>query len=137
MKTLIPLVFLCASSFLNVQDQQLVEAGVTYHLNGPVRSLRTETANLNEKDGQSIEGPRILKMTGEFNLDSNLTDYGMYDDKSGLLLRVVTKFNGQTRESVTYERAGKVWSRGTTEYDSLGRVIGSRSENGDHSLQSK
>jgi hypothetical protein len=137
MKILILLVLLCTSFSLAIQAQPRGDAGATYGLNGPVRSFRTETATVVEKDGQTTEGPRVLKMSVEFNESGNRTDYGLYDDKGILVLRIVTKFNGHTRESVTYDGAGKVWSRQTQQYDSSGQAVGAATYNPYKSLQSK
>src|SRR4030095_12547149 len=138
MKHLILLVLFCTSSLVAVDAQPRGDAEATYGLKGPVRSFRTETATVVVKDGQTSEGPRVLKMTAEFDQDGNRTDFGMYDDKGVLVRRIVMKFDGpRMTEFVNYDGSGNAWLSGKQDYDSAGRIIGTTTYNGDQSLRSK
>jgi hypothetical protein len=110
----------------------------TYALVGPVRTVRTETANVLKKDGHYVEGPRILNMTISFNEDGNRPELCLYDERGSLSRRIVMRFEGKKQvEFLNYDGAGTMWLRGVDHYDAEGRAIGHATYNGDGSLHSK
>ncbi len=84
MKTLNVLILLALTSTLplsHAQDKSMSDAEATYALKGPVRTFRTEVANFVLKNGNYVEGPRVVQMEASFNADGNRTDLYLYDDK--------------------------------------------------------
>src|SRR5688500_5919377 len=86
---------IAVSSASSVLAQNSNDKEATYALVGPVRTVRTETANILRKDGRNVEGPRILNMTVSLNEDGNRTELGLYDEKGSLVRRIVSKFEGR------------------------------------------
>jgi hypothetical protein len=124
------------SSSVHAQHSNDKEA--TYALVGPVRTVRTETANMLQKDGHYVEGPRVLNMTVSLNEDGNRTELGLYDEKGELVRRIVSKFEGRKLvEFVNYDGAGNMWLRGVELYDAERRVREKATYNGDGSQRSK
>lgn len=127
-----------AVSLASVHPQIRTDKEATYALVGPVRTVRTETAVVVKKDGNSVEGPRILSMTIAFNEDGNRTELGLHDEKGSLVRRIVSKFDGRKLvEFLNYDGAGRMWLRGVDLYDAEGRVREKATYNGDGSLRSK
>ena len=111
---------------------------MTYALLGPVRTVRTEVAQLSKKDGGYADGQRVLSMTVSFNEDGNRTELGLYDEKGSLVRRIVSRFEGRKIvEYLNYDGAGKMWLRGVNLYDAEGRVREKATYQGDGSLRSK
>jgi hypothetical protein len=134
MRTFPLLLVLSLTLSLAGQAQTKTDAEATYGLTGPVRSFRTETASVVVKEGQNVEGPRVLRMTAEFDEAGNRTDLGMYEDNGVLVRRIVTKFDGPRMiEFVNYDGAGQVWLQGTQAYDKQDRLIEEATYNGDKS----
>src|SRR5215208_6149826 len=63
----------------------------TYALKGPVRTFRTEVATFALKDGNYVEGPRVVQMEASFNTDGNRTDLYLYNDQGTLSRRIEMK----------------------------------------------
>lgn len=122
----------------SVHAQNSNDKEATYALVGPVRTVRTETGNMLQKDGQYVEGPRVLNMTVSLNEDGNRTELGLYDEKGELVRRIVSKFEGRKLvEFLNYDGGGNMWLRGVDLYDAEGRVREKATYNGDGSLRSK
>ena len=118
--------------------QQRSMADATYALKGPVRSFRVEVATFVLKDGDYVEGPRVVQQEAFFNTDGNRTDYYIYNNKGVLGRRIEMKFEGRrTIESINYDGAGNVWLRSVNFYDDAGRIKEKINYNGDGSLRSK
>lgn len=140
MKSLKLLFIVALISFLtpvlaNAQDRS--DADATYALKGPVRSFKTELATFVLKDGNWVEGPRVLQMEASFNTDGNRTDFYMYN-KGLLARRIESKFKGrQMTEAINYDGAGRAYLRIVDSYDDNGRIKEEATYNGDGSLRSK
>lgn len=137
LKTLIfvALVFTVTSSIARAQERSMADA--TYALKGPVRSFRTEVATFALKDGNSVEGSRVVREEAFFNTDGNRTDYYIYNN-GVVVRRIEMKFDGpRMTECINYDGAGKVWLRTVSVYDDEGRIKENVNYNGDGSLRSK
>jgi hypothetical protein len=131
------LIFVALAITFPIQAQKMSDAEATYALVGPVHTFRTEVATFVKKDGQYVEGPRVLQMTATFNEDGNRTELGMYNDKGVLSRRIETRFDGpRMTEFLNYDGAGRMWLRGTYLYED-GRVKEQTNYNGDGSVRSK
>lgn len=109
----------------------------TYALKGPVRSFKTEIATFVLKDGNYVEGPKVVQMEASFNTDQNRTDLYIYN-KGQLARRIEMKFDGRRMtEAINYDGGGKMWLRIVDLYDDEGRKKGAISYNGDGSVRSK
>lgn len=110
----------------------------TYALKGPVKSVRTEAATFVLKDGQWVEGPRLLEMTVNFAEDGNRTEVAFYREGT-LARRIEDKYDADGRqiEFLNYDGAGNMWLRGTFSYDENSKVKEEVTYNGDGSLRSK
>lgn len=112
-------------------------AGATHALKGPVRSFRTEIASFVLKDGNYVEGPRVVREEAMFNTDGNRTDYYIYSN--GVLgRRIEMKFDGRTMiECINYNGAGQAYLRIVNSFDKEKRLKETNNYNGDGSLRSK
>ena len=129
---------LVALMSLATHAQERSDADATYALKGPVRAFRVEVATFVSKDGNYVEGPRVVQMEASFNEDGNRTDLKMYNDKGVLVRRIVMKFDGRKMiEAINYDGAGKMWLRTADVYDDKGRLKEETTYNGDDSLRSK
>ena len=124
------------SLMAHAQERSMAEA--TYALKGPVRTFRVEVATFVSKDGDYVEGPRVVQMEASFNQDGNRTDLRIYDDKGVLTRRIVMKFDGRKMtEAMNYDGAGKMWLRMVDVYDDKSLLKEELTYNGDGSLRSK
>lgn len=138
LKSLIIALLMAVTFTFPVDAQDKTTRWRTYALVGPVRTVRTETANVLKKDGQYVEGPRILNMTISFNEDGSRPELCLYDEKGSLSRRIVIRFEeGKQVEFLNYDGAGKMWLRGLNHYDAKGRTNEQATYNGDGSLRSK
>ena len=136
MKPLKVLVLVALISF-TAPAQERSTADATYALKGPVRTFKVEVATFVSKDGDYVEGPRVVQMEASFNRDGNRTDLLIYDDKGVLTRRIVMKFDGQKMtEAINYDGAGKMWLRIVDVYDK-DLLKEELTYNGDNSLRSK
>lgn len=110
----------------------------TYALKGPVKSVRAEAATYVLKDGQWVEGPRVVEMTVDFAENGNRTQVSFYRE-GNLVRRIEDKYDddGRQTEFANYDGAGNMWLRGVFSYDDKGKVNGEETFNGDGSLRSK
>lgn len=110
----------------------------TYALHGPVKSVRTEAATYVLKDGQWVEGPRVIEMTVAFAEDGNRTEVCFYRE-GALVRRIEDRYdeNGRQTEYLNYNGSGYMWLRGTFSYDENGKIDQEATYNGDGSLRSK
>ena len=110
----------------------------TYALKGPVKSVRAEAATYVLKDGQWVEGPRLLEMTVQFAENGNRLEVAFYREGK-LARRIEDKYDedGRQTEYLNYDGAGNMWLRGTFAYDENGKVIEEVTYNGDGSVRSK
>ena len=121
-----------------VHAQSRTMADATYAIKGPVRTFRMEVATFVLKNGDYVEGPRVLQMEASFNEDGNRTDLHLYDDRGAPTRRIVMTFEGRrTIEVINYNGAGKMWMRHVFDYDENGQRKAATSFNGDGSLRSK
>ena len=135
---LLKVLMLVALVSLAAHAQERSIADGTYALKGPVRSFREEIATFIPKDGDYVEGPRVLKTEATFNRDGNRTDLRMYDDKGVLTRQIAMKFDGRKMtESINYDGAGKMWLRTVFVYDDKRLLKEQLIYNGDDSLRSK
>jgi hypothetical protein len=110
----------------------------TYALKGPAKSVRAEAATYVLKDGQWVEGPRVLEMTVAFAEDGNRTEVCFYREGK-LARRIEDRYDeeGRQTEYLNYDGGGRMWLRGTFTYDDNGKIKGETTYNGDGSLRSK
>ena len=110
----------------------------TYALHGPVKSVRAESATYVLKDGQWVEGPRLLEMTVEFAENGNRTEVAFYREGK-LTRRIEDRYDEDGRQTgyLNYDGAGNMWLRGTLAYDENGKVIEEVTYRGDGSVRSK
>jgi len=110
----------------------------TYALKGPVKSVRTEAATYVLKEGQWVEGPRVVEMTVQFAENGNRTEVAFYREGK-LARRIEDRYDedGRQIEYLNYDGGGNMWLRGTLAYDENGKVIEEVTYNGDGSLRSK
>lgn len=137
MKTL-KLVALVAlmSAVAHAQERSMADA--TYALKGPVRTFKVEVATFVSKDGDYVEGPRVVQMEAWFNQDGNRTDLHIYNDQGVLSRRIVMKFDGRKMtEVINYDGGGKMWLRTVNLYDDHSLPKEELTYNGDGSLRSK
>jgi len=138
MKSLIIALLIAVTFTFPVQAQNKSTREATYALIGPVRTVRTETASMLKKDGNYVEGPRILNMTVSFDEDGRRPELCLYDEKGSLSRRIVMRFEGGKQvEFLNYDGAGEMWLRGVNQYDAKGRPKENATYNGDGSLRSK
>ncbi|HEU4432642.1 MAG TPA: hypothetical protein VFR51_04550 [Pyrinomonadaceae bacterium] len=137
MKPLKVLVLVALMSFA-AYAQERSDAVATYALKGPVRTFRVEVATFVSKDGNYVEGPRVVQMKASFNQDGNRTDLHIYDDKGVLSRRIVAKFDGRKMtEAMNYDGAGKMWLRIVNVYDDQGQLKEELTYHGDESLRTR
>ena len=137
MKTL-KLVALVALMSVVAHAQERSMADATYALKGPVRTFKVEVATFVSKDGDYVEGPRVVQMEAWFNQDGNRTDLHIYNDQGVLSRRIVMKFDGRKMtEVINYDGGGKMWLRTVNLYDDHSLPKEERTYNGDGSLRSK
>ncbi len=143
MKTFKVLILIVLTSTLTsvvtyAQGGSMSDADATYALKGPVRSFRTEVATFALKDGNYVEGPRVVQMEALFNTDGNRTNLSLYNDQGILSRRIEMKFDGRKMiECINYDGAGKMWLRTIDVYDNEGRIKEEINYNGDGSQRSK
>ncbi len=131
-------VVLVALMALVAHARERSDAEATYALKGPVRTFRVEVATFVLKDGDYVEGPRVVQMEAAFNQDGNRTDLRMYNDKGELVRRIVMKFDGRKMtEAMNYDGAGKMWLHIVNVYNDQGFLKEELTYNGDGSLRSK
>jgi antitoxin component YwqK of YwqJK toxin-antitoxin module len=137
MKTL-KVAVLVALMSLVAHAQERSDAEVTYALKGPVRTFKVEVATFISRDGDYVEGPRMVQMEASFNQDGNRTDLHIYNNKGVLSRRIVMKFDGRKMtEAINYDGAGVMWLRTVDVYDDNSRLKEELTYNGDGSLRSK
>src|SRR5215203_7525390 len=138
MKSLKVVILIVLTSTLAPVVIRAQDTSATYALKGPVRTFRTEVATFVLKDGNYVEGPRVVQMEASFNTDGNRTDLYMYDAKGILGRRIEMKFEGPRMiEAINYDGAGNIWLRTVDVYDNEGRIKETINSNGDGSLRSK
>ena len=138
MKSFLTVLLVSLFLTLAVCSQDIGDAWRTYSMHGPVRSFRTETAGILQKDGKSVEGTRLVSMTASFNEDGGRPELGMYDAKGTLVRRIVLKYEGKRQvEVINDDGADHMFMRGTTSYDDDGRNKENATYYGDGSLRSK
>ena len=135
---LLKVVVLFALMSLVGHAQERSTADATYALKGPVRTFRVEVATFVSKDGDYVEGPRVVQMEASFNRDGNRTDLYIYDEKGVLSRRIVMKFDGRKMtEAINYDGAGRMWLRTVDVYDNNSLLKEELTYNGNGSLRSK
>src|SRR5688572_29158754 len=148
MRTIKLLLFIALASSFAVQAQtqspetkpSKIKSNIrwnTYALKGPVKSVRTEAATYVLKDGQWVEGPRVVEMTVAFNENGNRTEVCFYREGK-LSRRIEDRHNedGRQIEYLNYDGSGRMWLRGTFAYDENGTVKEETTYHGDGSLRS-
>jgi hypothetical protein len=137
MKTSITVLVFLVLTFTIADAQTRGMAYNTHALQGPVRSFRTEIATFVLKDGNYVEGPRVVREEAMFNTDGNRTDYYIYA-KGILSRRIEMKFDGRTMtECINYNGAGQAYLRIVNSFDDEKRLKEKNTYNGDGSLRSK
>ena len=120
------------------QDKGRGMADATYAIKGPVRTFKTEVATFVQKDGNYVEGPRVIQSEAFFNTDGNRTDYYIYNQRGVLVRRIEMKFDGRRMtECINYDGGGRPYLRIVDTYDNEGRLKEQTNFNGDGSVRSK
>ena len=111
-------------------------ADATHAIKGPVKTFRTEIATFVQKDGEYVEGPRVVREEAWFNRDGARTDYHIYRD-GVLARRIVMKFEGRKMlECINYNGAGHAYLRIVNTFDEAGQIKEVNTFHGDGSLRS-
>ena len=111
-------------------------ADATHAIKGPVKTFRTEIATFVQKDGEYVEGPRVVREEAWFNRDGARTDYHIYRD-GVLARRIVMKFEGRKMlECINYNGAGLAYLRIVNTFDEAGQIKEVNTFHGDGSLRS-
>src|SRR5215216_6465360 len=135
---LLKIVVLVALMSLVGHAQERSMADATYALKGPVRTFRVEVATFVSKDGDYVEGARVVQTEAAFNQDGNRTDLRIYNDKGVLSRRIEMKFDGRKMtEAINYDGEGRMWLRIVDVYDDKSLLKEVLTYNGDDSLRSK
>lgn len=135
MKTLYAIALIASLSAVgHAQNRTMADA--THAIKGPVKTFRTEVATFVSKDGEHVEGPRVLREEAWFNTDGNRTDYHLY--ANGVLSRrIVMKYEGRRMiECINYDGAGQAYLRIVNTYDEAGMLKEVNSYHADGSLRS-
>lgn len=133
---LIALTTILVPTLAHAQERRSM-ADATHALKGPVRSFRTEIATFVLKDGNWVEGPRVVREEATFNTDGNRTDYRIYNNGT-VVRRIEMKFDGRTMiECINYNGAGQPYLRIVNSFDDEKRIKETNTYNGDSSLRSK
>lgn len=135
MKTLYAIALIALLSAVgHAQNRTMADA--THAIKGPVKTFRTEVATFVSKDGEHVEGPRVLREEAWFNTDGNRTDYHLY--ANGVLSRrIVMKYEGRRMiECINYDGAGQAYLRIVNTYDEAGMLKEVNSYHADGSLRS-
>src|SRR5688572_15146414 len=143
MKTIKFLVFIALASTFTVQAQTQtpetksakIKSNIrwnTYALKGPVKSVRAESATYVLKNGEWVEGPRLLEMTVEFAESGHRTEVCFYREGK-LARRIQDKHDadGRAIEYLNYDGSGNMWLRGTFTYDENGKMKEETTYHGD------
>lgn len=135
MRTLhaIALIALCS---VVAHAQSRTMADVTHAIKGPVKTFRTEVATFVLKDGQYVEGPRVVREEAWFNRNGARTDYHLYAD-GVLVRRIVMKYDGRKMlEAINYDGAGHAYLRIVNTFDETGQLKEKKTFHGDGLLRS-
>jgi hypothetical protein len=124
------------STVAHAQGRGMADA--THALKGEVRSYKSEVATYVQKDGNWVEGPRLMREEAFFNTDGNRTDYYIYNPQGIMSRRIEMKFDGRRMtECINYDGAGKAYLRIVNTYDDQGRMKEENTYHGDGSLRSR
>ena len=136
MKTLHAIALIALLSAVgHAQNRTMADA--THAIKGPVKTFRTEIATFVLKDGEYVEGPKVLREEAWFNKDGNRTDYHLYSN-GVLSRRIVMKYEGRRMlECINYDGAGQPYLRIVNTYDEEGKKTEESTYHGDGSLRSK
>src|SRR5215813_2531955 len=105
---------------------------------GPIRSVRIEKADFLERDGQRVEGPRVLTQTIEYNAEGTHCEVVNYN-RGSVLQRITETYDtdGHILESTTLKANGQIESRLKYKYDSAKRWQEMSIFRGDGSIASR
>jgi hypothetical protein len=130
------LVLTVASAVAHAQERSMADA--THALKGQVRSYKSELATYVLKDGDWVEGPRLMREEAFFNTDGNRTDYYIYNPQGIMSRRIEMKFDGRRMtECINYDGGGKAYLRIVNTWDDEGRMKEENTYLGDGSLRSR
>jgi antitoxin component YwqK of YwqJK toxin-antitoxin module len=93
---------------------------------GPVRSIRVEKADIVKRNGELVEGPRVLLQTATYNTDGTRVELSSYQPDGSVAVRTVERYDtdGRRLEKTTVDSRGEVANRMTWSYDDGKRLIG-------------
>ena len=107
-------------------------------IDGPVKSVRVESAKLTPDGDTIVEGPRILTITHEANEDGSLTITRRYRPDGIVIFKQVTSFlpNGRANESLVYSSEEKLSTRMLYLYEKGGNRMETSNYGADGSIDS-
>jgi antitoxin component YwqK of YwqJK toxin-antitoxin module len=106
---------------------------------GPIRSVRIEKADFVERDGQRVEGPRVLTQTIEYNAEGTHCEVATYNREGSVVQRIAETYDteGHILQSATLKANGQIESRIEYKYDSSKRWNEMSLFRGDGSIASR
>src|SRR5262245_24374069 len=107
-------------------------------IDGPVKSVRVESAKLTPDGDTIVEGPRILTITHEANEDGSLTITRRYRPDGIVIFKQVTSFlpNGRANESLVDSSEEKLSTRMLYLYEKGGNRMETSNYGADGSIDS-
>jgi len=95
-------------------------------VSGPVRSIRVEKADFVSRNGEPVEGPRMLLQTATYNEDGTRVDIASYLPDGSVAVHTIEIYDpdGRRLEKVTLDSRGASANRMRWSYDDSKRMIG-------------
>jgi hypothetical protein len=96
-------------------------------VSGPVRSIRVEKADFVSRNGELVEGPRILLQTATYNEDGTRVEIASYQPDGLVAVHTIETYDpdGRRLEKITLDSPrGAPANRMTWSYDDSKRMIG-------------
>ena len=110
--------------FLVCPSQQRISRRVRAQLFwGPIRSVRVERADFVDRDGQRVEGPRVLTQTIDYNEEGTRCEVATYNRDGSVTQRIAETYDkeGHILQSATLRANGQIETRIEYKYDAAQR----------------
>lgn len=132
------LVIVAAVSFSSAQQQHKKRPG-PFLIWGPVRIIRDERATFTNRNGEFIEGPRILSMTLTYNEDGTKQEQTSYAADGSISSRTAYLYDQDERvlETSSFNGKGELKSRIVSKYDSQENLVEEISYRSDGSISDR
>ena len=134
--TLLSIAIATQTSFAQ-QGRIVNRVGDAFH--GPIKQVRTETAQLKMDGDKRLEGPRFLIQLVNYSQDGLTKEVEVYFPNGSLRQKFVEKFlpSGNRESLSTYDANGQLLSKKVYEYDRFGTASSETRQNADGSVQSQ